>query len=188
VGEHPLKVRLGISACLLGQAVRYDGCDKRDRFLSKTLGKFVEYVPVCPEVECGMPVPREAMHLAGNPESPRLVTIQTGIDKTDSMIRWAEKRVTELGKDGLMGFIFKCDSPSCGMERVKVFDENNRFARIGIGLFARAFMERFPLLPVEDESRLRNPSIRENFIERVSAMVWQETANSLRLKSDGWQK
>jgi uncharacterized protein YbbK (DUF523 family) len=166
-----IKARLGISACLLGQAVRYDGCHKRERFIIKALGKFVEYAPVCPEVECGMPVPREAMHLTGNPASPRLVTIQTGVDKTDSMILWAEKRAAELEKDGLMGFIFKCDSPSCGMERVKVFDEKNRAVRKGIGLFARAFMERFPRLPVEDESRLRDPSIRKHFIERVSAVV-----------------
>jgi uncharacterized protein YbgA (DUF1722 family)/uncharacterized protein YbbK (DUF523 family) len=170
-----LKIRLGISACLLGQAVRYDGGHKLDRFLTGTLGKFVDYVPVCPEVECGMTVPREAMHLKGNPESPRLITIRTGIDKTDPMTGWAQKRVVELEKEGLMGFVFKSDSPSSGMERVKVYSENNMAVRKGIGLFARAFMEHFPLLPVEEEGRLHDPAIRDNFIERVFALArWRE--------------
>jgi uncharacterized protein YbgA (DUF1722 family)/uncharacterized protein YbbK (DUF523 family) len=169
------KIKLGISACLLGQAVRYDGGHKLDRFLTETLGKFVDYVPVCPEVECGMPVPREAMHLVGNPELPRLVTIRTGIDKTDPMTLWAKKRVTELEKDWLMGFIFKSDSPSSGMERVKVYNEKNMAVRKGVGIFARAFMEHFPLLPVEEEGRLHDPAIRENFIERVFAFArWRE--------------
>jgi uncharacterized protein YbbK (DUF523 family) len=161
------KIRLGISACLLGQAVRYDGGHKLDRFLIKALGEFVDYVPVCPEVECGMPVPREAMHLVGNSGSPRLITIETGVDKTDQMTRWAKKRVVELEKDGLMGFLFKSSSPSCGMERVKVCNEKNRTVRKGVGLFAFAFMKHFPLLPVEEECRLQDPSIRDNFIERV---------------------
>jgi uncharacterized protein YbbK (DUF523 family) len=164
------KIRLGISACLLGQAVRYDGGHKLDRFLTETLGEFVDFVPVCPEVECGMPVPREAMHLVGNPESPRLITIRTGVDKTDNMTCWAEKRVTEFIKDGLMGFIFKSNSPSCGMERVKVCNENNRTVRKGVGLFAQAFIKHFPLLPVEEEGRLQDPAIRKNFICRFRSV------------------
>jgi uncharacterized protein YbbK (DUF523 family) len=170
-----MKIRLGISACLLGKAVRYDGGHKLDRYLTETLGKYVEYVPVCPEVECGMPVPREPMHLEGDPESPRLVTIKAKIDKTGQMAGWAEKRVIELEKEGLMGFIFKSDSPSSGMERVKVYNDKNMAVRQGVGIFARRFMEHFPLLPVEEEGRLHDPAIRENFIERVFALArWRE--------------
>ena len=169
------KIRLGISACLLGKPVRFDGGHKLDRFLSETLGQFVEYVPVCPEVECGMPVPRESMHLEGDPESPRLVTTRTRIDKTGQMAAWAEKRVVELEKEHLMGFIFKSDSPSSGMERVKVYNEKNMAVRKGVGMFARRFMDHFPLLPVEEEGRLHDPALRENFIERVFALArWRE--------------
>jgi uncharacterized protein YbgA (DUF1722 family)/uncharacterized protein YbbK (DUF523 family) len=170
-----MKIILGISTCLLGKAVRYDGGHKLDRFLTETLGKFVEYVPVCPEVECGMPIPREPMHLQGDPESPRLISIKTGIDKTSQMISWAEKRVIELEKEGLMGFIFKSDSPSSGMERVKVYNDKNMSVRKGVGMFARIFMQHFPLLPVEEEGRLHDPVLRENFIERVFALArWRE--------------
>jgi uncharacterized protein YbgA (DUF1722 family)/uncharacterized protein YbbK (DUF523 family) len=170
-----MKIRLGISSCLLGKAVRYDGGHKLDRFLTDTLGKYVEYVPVCPEVECGMPIPREAMHLAGDPESPRLVTIKNRIDKTNQMAGWAEGRVIELEKEELMGFIFKSDSPSSGMERVKVYGENGMAIRKGVGMFARIFMQHFPLLPVEEEGRLHDPGLRENFIERVFALArWRE--------------
>ncbi len=169
------KIKIGISSCLLGNGVRYDGGHKLDRFLAETLGQYVEYMPVCPEVECGMPVPREAMHLAGDHESPRLVTIKTGIDKTDQMVRWAQKRVVELEKENLMAFIFKSDSPSSGMERVKVYNENKMAVRKGVGMFARLFMAHFPLLPVEEEGRLHDPALRENFIERVFALArWRK--------------
>jgi uncharacterized protein YbbK (DUF523 family) len=117
------KIKLGISACLLGKNVRYDGGHKLDRFLTDTLGQYVEYVPVCPEVECGLPVPRESMHLEGDPESPRLVTSQTKQDMTERMISWAKTRAVELEKEVLCGFIFKSDSPSSGMERVRVYNE-----------------------------------------------------------------
>jgi uncharacterized protein YbgA (DUF1722 family)/uncharacterized protein YbbK (DUF523 family) len=170
-----LKIRLGISSCLLGNAVRFDGGHKLDRFLTETLGRHVEYVPVCPEVECGMPVPREAMHLEGNQTSQRLVTIRTKVDKTGQMMSWAKRRVVELEKDDLMGFIFKSDSPSSGMERVKVYYEKGMAVRNGVGMFARQFMEHFPLLPAEEEGRLHDPSLRENFIERVFALArWRE--------------
>ena len=169
------KIRLGISSCLLGQAVRFDGGHKLDRFLTETLGRYVEYVPVCPEVECGLPVPRESMHLTGDPAAPRLVTTRTGIDMTGQMLGWAEKRVVELEKEGLMGFIFKSDSPSSGMERVKVYHSKGMAVRKGIGMFARLFMEHFPLLPVEEEGRLHDPSIRENFVERIFALArWRD--------------
>jgi len=161
-------IKLGISACLLGQSVRYDGGHQHDRFLTDTLGRFVTYVPVCPEVECGLPVPREAMRLVGTADSPRLLTISTKNDLTKQMTTWARKRVGELESEELCGFIFKSKSPSSGMQRVKVYSEQNGIpAHNGVGMFARAFMEHFPLLPCEEEGRLHDPGLRENFIERI---------------------
>ncbi len=169
------KIKLGISTCLLGENIRYDGGHKLDRFLTDTLGYYVEYVPVCPEVECGLPVPRESMHLEGHPESPRLVTSQTRRDMTDRMVRWALRRVTELEREDLCGFIFKSNSPSSGMERIRVYDEKGMPSKKSVGIFARAFMDRFPLLPVEDEEGLHDLEIRENFIERIFTLKrWRE--------------
>jgi uncharacterized protein YbgA (DUF1722 family)/uncharacterized protein YbbK (DUF523 family) len=169
------KIRLGISTCLLGQQVRYDGGHKWDRFITETLGKYVEFVPVCPEVECGLGIPREAMRLTGDPGQPRLVTNRTGIDHTERMLTWAKKRVGELEQEDLCGFIFKSDSPSSGMERVKVYTDQGMPNKKGVGLFARAFMEHFPLLPVEEEGRLHDPKLRENFIESIFTLKrWRE--------------
>ena len=161
--------RLGISACLLGECVRYDGGHKRDAFLVETLGQFVDWVPVCPEVECGLPTPREAIQLEGDSDRPRLVTITTGVDHTPRMIRWATERLKELGKENLDGCVFKSRSPSCGMERVEVFNRNGVPREIGVGIWARAFMDHFPLLPVEEDDRLHDVRIRENFIERITS-------------------
>ena len=170
------KIKLGISACLLGQKVRYDGEHKLDHFITETLGKFVEFVPVCPEVECGLEIPREAMHLVAAPESPRLVTVRTQVDYTERMLAWARKRVVELEQDDLCGFIFKSDSPSSGMERVKIYSGKGAAAKTGVGLFAREFMQHFPLLPVEEEGRLHDPGLRENFLERLFTLKrWRET-------------
>ena len=163
------KIRLGVSACLLGQKVRYDGGNQLDHFITDTLGRYVEFVPVCPEVECGLGIPREAMRLVGDPDAPRLLTIRTKIDHTERMISWAEKRMQELEHEDLCGFIFKSKSPSSGMERVKVYSDPPQGSPVlkGVGLFARIFMAHFPLLPVEDEGRLHDPALRENFIERL---------------------
>jgi len=161
------KIKLGISSCLLGNPVRYDGGHRLDRFLRDTLGQYVDYVPVCPEAECGMGIPRETIRLEGNKDAPRLVIRSTREDKTDRMVRWAKKRVGGLADENLCGFIFKSDSPSCGMERVKVYDDQGMPAKTGVGIFARIFMERFPLLPVEEEGRLHDTGLRENFIERI---------------------
>jgi len=163
------KIVLGISACLLGQNVRYDGGNSHDPFLTGTLGRHVKYVPVCPEVECGFPVPREAMRLEGDPDSPRLRTITTRQDMTDLLETWAHRRVIELEKNNLSGFILKSRSPSCGIEQVKLYNEEGAFLPKGVGLFARIFMEYFPHLPIEDEARLSEPHLRENFIKLVSA-------------------
>jgi uncharacterized protein YbgA (DUF1722 family)/uncharacterized protein YbbK (DUF523 family) len=173
------KIKLGISQCLLGHKVRYDGGHRQDPFITETLGHYVDFVPVCPEVECGLGVPREAMHLKGDPHNPRLVTLHTNIDHTEKMIKWARKRSAELEKEDLCGFIFKSGSPSSGMERVRVYNEKGIPAKNGIGLFAREFMARFPLMPVEDEGRLQDPKLRENFIERIFALKrWREVSAS----------
>ena len=177
------KITLGISACLLGENVRYDGGQKHDRFLTDTLGKYVTYRPVCPEVECGLGVPRESMRLVGNAESPRLVTTRTHQDHTERMIHWARQRVAMLEREELCGFIFKSDSLSSGMERVKVYKEGGMPERKGVGVFARIFMEHFPLIPVEEEGRLHDPLIRENFIERIFTLKrWVESIKTGKSK------
>jgi uncharacterized protein YbgA (DUF1722 family)/uncharacterized protein YbbK (DUF523 family) len=168
-------IHIGVSACLLGEKVRYDGGHKWDRFLTDTLGQYVKYVPVCPEAEAGFGIPRESMHLEGNLQSPRLVTTRTHKDLTEPMRTWAQKRVLELEKEDLCGFIFKARSPSSGMERVKVFNEQGMPVNKGVGLFARAFMDHFPLIPVEEDGRLHDPKLRENFIESVFVLKrWRE--------------
>jgi uncharacterized protein YbgA (DUF1722 family)/uncharacterized protein YbbK (DUF523 family) len=162
------RVKILVSACLLGEKVRYDGGHKRDLFLNETLGPFVEWVRVCPEVDCGLPVPREAMRLVGDPTRPRLVTNRTGIDHTERMERWAKARLEELSLLDLCGYICKKDSPSSGMERVKVYGGGDGIpARTGSGVFTRMFMDRFPRIPVEEEGRLTDPVLREMFVERV---------------------
>ena len=179
------KIKLGISTCLLGKNVRYDGGHQLDRFLTDTLGRYVEYVPVCPEVECGLSVPREPMHLEGNPESPRLITNQTRQDMTDRMVAWAHKRAAELEKEDLCGFIFKSHSPSSGMERVRVYDEKGRRVKKGTGMFAKLFMEHFPLLPVEDEGRLHDPRLRDNFIDRIFTLKrWREVPSKKKSRGN----
>lgn len=169
------KIRLGVSRCLLGDNVRYDGGHQLDRFITGTLGRFVDFVPVCPEVECGMPAPREALRLVGDPAAPRLVGRESGRDRTAQMGQWAAIRLEALAREGLCGFIFKSGSPSSGMERVKVYPaagDSQPISHKGVGLFARMFMERFPLTPVEDDGRLHDMGLRENFIERVFT-VWR---------------
>ena len=167
--------RIGISSCLLGNEVRWNAGHKLDKYLTRTLGKFVEYVPVCPEVEAGFGVPRESFRLVGDPNKPRLITFKSKTDHTDRMLSWAKKRVRELEKEDLCGFIFKSDSPSSGMIRVKVYNEKGMPHKVGIGMFARAFMEHFPLIPVEDDGRLNDPLIRENFILQIFTMKrWRD--------------
>ncbi len=175
------KIKLGISSCLLGNPVRYDGGHKLDHFLTDTLGRYVDWLPVCPEVECGLPVPREAMRLVGDPEDPRLVTFRTRVDHSARMKSWARKKVAELEQEDLCGFVFKSRSPSSGMRGVKIYPEAGPPNATGSGLFARAFMDKFPLLPIEDEGRLHDPGLRENFIERIFVYRrWQEY-----IKEDG---
>ncbi len=161
------KIKLGISACLLGQPVRFDGQHKHDHYITDTLGRFFDFLPVCPEAECGLGIPRESMRLVGDPDDPRLITTRQGVDLTERMQAWIACRLPELEKAGLYGFIFKSRSPSSGMANVKVYNERGGVSGKAAGLFAKAFITRFPTLPCEEEGRLNDPDLRENFIERV---------------------
>ncbi len=162
-------IRLGVSSCLLGNEVRYDGGHKRDGFVTDLLGAFVEWVPVCPEVEVGMGVPRPALHLVRKGGEVRMVERESGRDHTRSMQRFAQRRVRALRALDLCGYVLKRGSPSCGMQRVEVCGAKGRARRDGEGLYASALMRANPHLPVEEEGRLSDPSRRENFIERVFA-------------------
>src|SRR4029077_6639006 len=178
------KPKLGISACLLGQKVRYDGGDKRDYFLTETFGRHVEWVPVCPEVEIGMGIPREAVRLVGDPAKPGMITERSGKDWTAQFDSFAAKRVRALTALDLAGYIFKKNSPSCGMDRVRVYNSKGVPTRQGRGLFAATVMRELPLLPVEEEGRLNDPALRENFIERVFAYCrWQRLRSRRRFFS-----
>jgi len=162
------KLRLGVSACLLGRKVRYDGQHKRSAFLVEVLGPFVEWVEVCPEAELGLGVPREPIRLVGRRAAPRLVAERTGKDLTDEMARFAEARVRELGRLDLDGFVTKKDSPSCGLEKVRVHPaRGGRARRDGVGLFAAALAKQLPRLPIVEESRLEDPTLRARFVERI---------------------
>lgn len=165
----PVPIRIGISACLLGQEVRFDGGHKRDRFLTDTFGRFVQWVPVCPEVEAGLGTPRETMRLVRDDGRVRLLTTKTGIDLTTQLERYSKARARELAGEDLSGFVLKKDSPSCGMERVKVYHPGHMPVRDGQGLFAAALQAQHQFLPVEEEGRLSDPQIRDNFVERVFA-------------------
>lgn len=161
--------RLGISACLLGQRVRYDGGHKYDGFLAETLGRYVEWVPMCPEVESGLPVPREAMRLVGDPAAPRVVGVHSGQDYTERILTWSRLQAEKLASMELHGFVFKQGSPSSGLFRVKVYDERGTPRWLSSGIFARTVTERLPLLPAEEEGRLHDMRLRESFIDRVFA-------------------
>jgi uncharacterized protein YbgA (DUF1722 family)/uncharacterized protein YbbK (DUF523 family) len=162
-------VRVGISSCLLGEAVRFDGGHKRDAFLKETFGRFIEWVPVCPEMECGLGTPREPMRLVRAGADIRLLTVRTGVDRTEQLLRYAAERAGQLATQDLCGFVLKKDSPSCGMERVKIYDRATVPSKSGRGLFAGALADRCPDLPIEEDGRLSDPRLRDNFIERVFA-------------------
>lgn len=162
-------IKLGISSCLLGNPVRYDGAGKLDNHILDTFGSLVEFVPICPEVESGMPAPREPMQLAGDVVKPRLITIETRIDRTDELTRWITDKLRELEQAGICGFILKARSPSCGVHDTEFFSPEGESLGRRAGLFAEAVMIRFPSLPVEDEEALRDHEILERFIKRIKA-------------------
>ncbi len=171
------KIRVGVSTCLLGENVRFDGGHKKNDYVLHTLSDFFEWVPVCPEVDIGLGTPRESLRLVGDAGNPRFVTGKSNIDHTEKMVSYSDRKVEELQKLNLNGYILKKDSPSCGMERVRVYDESGMPNRKGVGIFARALMERMPLLPVEEEGRLNDLKLRENFIVRVFCHYrWQKIA------------
>ncbi|NIM16192.1 MAG: DUF523 domain-containing protein [Candidatus Aminicenantes bacterium] len=163
------KIKLGISSCLLGEKVRCNGGHTLDRFLADVLGQYVDYIPVCPEKEAGFGVPREPVRLVNSAglEDPRMITKETGIDLTRRMQVWIESRLKQLEKEELCGFIFKSQSPSCGVNGLEVYYESGVVQKNGIGIFACAFMKRFPLIPVVEEKDLRDEVLREDFIARV---------------------
>jgi uncharacterized protein YbgA (DUF1722 family)/uncharacterized protein YbbK (DUF523 family) len=154
---------------LLGEEVRYDGGHKHDSLITETLGRYFEWVPVCPEVEIGLGTPRESLRLIGRVDAPKLIAVMTGTDHTRAMQRYVSQRVKRLARLGLHGYLLKKDSPSCGMERVRVYSGKGPPRRSGRGLFADTLMKHLPTLPVEEEGRLRDPVLRENFIERLFA-------------------
>lgn len=183
MGETGETVRIGISACLLGREVRYDGGHKRDAFLTESLAPHVQWVPFCPELEVGMGVPRPPLRLAGDPAHPRLLT-RTGADWTEPMERHARERARALHH--VHGAVFKKDSPSCGLFRVKIHPEVGPPARGGTGLFAAAFVAANPLVPAEEEGRLNDPALRENFVERVFAYRRLHALLEQPMRIDRW--
>ncbi len=168
-GEKDRPIRIGISKCLLGEQVRFDGGHKLDRFITSTLGQYFEWVPVCPEVELGLGTPRETLRLVQLDEGIGLVMPKSGRDWTREMNEYAKARVRELAAEDLSGYILKSDSPSCGMARVRVYAPSGMPTRNGVGLFARELLQHCPDLPIEEEGRLSDPRLRENWIERVFA-------------------
>lgn len=166
MAEHPIFV--GVSSCLLGAKVRYDGGHKHDRCISDLLGRHFTFVPVCPEVESGLPVPREAMRLEGDPAAPRLLTRSSRRDLTEQMLTYCRTKLVWLAERNLSGFIFKKNSPSCGLWRIEVCNQGT-ISNEGTGLFANAVIGQFPMLPVAEEAELQDPNEREKFIERVLA-------------------
>ena len=171
------KIRLGISSCLLGNPVRYDGQHQRNAFLCDVLGPLVDYVPVCPEVECGLPVPRESMRLVGDPAAPRLVTNFTGRDLTDQMNSWVKHRLDELATADLDGFVFKKDSPSSGLERVKVFNAKGAPVKTGRGLFAGAFIAALLIGQIHNFGAVYLPWAATvlPFMLMVRILIWRPT-------------
>lgn len=169
----PERVRLGVSACLLGAKVRFDGGHKRNRFVMDQLGGHFEFVPFCPEVAIGMGTPRPTIRLVGDVKAPRAVgSKDAGLDVTDALRSYSVGIASRM--EGLSGFVFKKDSPTCGMERVKVYNDKGMPHPDGTGIFARAVQDANPLLPVEEEGRLNDPVLRENFVSRVLAYArWQ---------------
>src|SRR5215212_6680165 len=179
-----MSLRIGVSACLLGEEVRYNGGHKRDPFLTDMLGQYVEWVPVCPEVEIGLGTPRPAMRLVRIGGDTRMVTPETGADHTEAMRVYSERRVGELFGERLAGYILKKDSPSCGMERVKLYPpEGGAPVKEARGLFADILLRRWPDLPVEEEGRLHDPLLRENFVTRIFVRDrW------MQFEEEGWTR
>lgn len=172
-------IPVGVSSCLLGNAVRYNGGHKHCQGLTDIWANYLQLIPVCPEVECGLPVPREPMGLRGDPRHPFLVTLQGDEDHTGPMLQYAQGKAAQLAARGLCGFIFKKGSPSCGL-KIKVEATPQNAARYSLGIFAGVVRASFPLLPVAEETGLKHAKGRENFITRVFCYRrWQDFLQDL---------
>jgi len=170
------KIKIGVSSCLLGEKVRWNGDHKKDHYVSGVLANYFEYVSICPEIEVGMGVPRETVALYGNPEKSQMISKKTQIDWTSPMKNYIKNCLKSLAHDDLCGYIFKSKSPSCGLGRIPVYSEfGSNKVRHGSGMFAQAFTKAFPLIPTEDEGRLNDPKIRDNFIVRVFSFYRLQT-------------
>ena len=167
-------IRLGISSCLLGAEVRYDGGHKRDRYLTEVLGEWFEWVPVCPEFEIGLGVPRPTIQLETGDPDPQLIEPISGEILTERMEKFATRRLAEIEAFGLDGFILKSRSPSCGLQGVKVFGQNEPPARDGIGVFARVLIRRWPGLPVAEDESINDPDRRTEFLKTCCSIIANE--------------
>jgi uncharacterized protein YbgA (DUF1722 family)/uncharacterized protein YbbK (DUF523 family) len=164
------KIKIGISTCLLGERVRFDGGHKHDKYITTSLGQFFEWIAICPEVELGLGTPRPSLRFEMMGQQPRLMQPQTSLDITDAMSKFSERKVKKLQKQEIYGYILKSRSPSCGLERIKVYRGHAvRPFTNGVGLYAQHLIEALPNLPIEDDGRLCDPVIRENWISRVFA-------------------
>lgn len=173
--QSPGRIRVGVSACLLGTEVRFNGGHKRDPFVVEMLGRHFSWVPVCPEVDIGLGVPRESLRLTGDPEHPRLVGNPSGHDHTAAMQAYAAAKAEQLAPMNLHGYIFKKNSPSCGLSRVRVYKDSGMPLKRGTGMFAAGLRQALPMIPMEEEGPLHDPEIRESFVERVFAYArWRE--------------
>ncbi len=168
------RILIGISSCLLGEKVRFDGGHKRDNYICDMLADYVEFLPICPEADIGMGIPRPPIRLVGNPQSPQLVEVKNPQkDYTQPMLAYANQAMERLGS--ISGYILKSKSPTCGWTRVKVYQGKDQPTHTGTGLFAQVLEQHYPDLPIEEEGRLNDPRLRENFIERLFVYKdWQD--------------
>lgn len=163
------KPKLAVSRCLLGEKVRFDGGHKKFGFLISTLSNYFELVPFCPEVEIGLPIPRDSLRIVESDGEEKLINNKTGEDSTSKMLEYAEKKSVELVNQDIVGVIFTAKSPSCGLFRVKTYGEDRQPRKLSSGIFAKTFHKNFPLVPAEEDGRLNDSSLKENFIERIFA-------------------
>lgn len=174
------KIKIGISGCLTGMKVRFDGQGLRPQLINELFSEFFDYVTFCPEVEMGMSIPRETIRLEKQEEEVRLVAPKSNTDHTDGMKTFADNKVAALAELDISGYIVKRGSPSCGFERIKIYNKDKIPAMNGVGMFTEKLIERFPLLPIEDEGRLNDIRLREHWVERVYA--YERLKAFLRLK------
>jgi len=174
----PMQIQIGVSQCLMGDKVRFDAGHKREAFICNTLSQFFEFIAICPEVDIGLGVPRPPIRLIGDPKIPKLVsTNDESEDYTHIMKQYSQQKVTTL--KSVSGYILKSKSPTCGLFRVKVYQDKGVPSKTSRGIYAKILAEKYPNLPIEEEGRLQDPMLRENFLERVYIYRrWQELIES----------